>query len=86
MHNLLVLMVLTLHQVSSDLWEKDMSDEIYIESSFEGFNYVKLACGKKRMIVDIEMEDDFDGIIYTRGSFMSKYDVILNNLNFRVSL
>jgi len=72
MHNLLLLTVLTLVNVNGEMWEKDMSDEIYIESSFEGFNYVKLACGKKRMIVNVEMEDDFDGIIYTRGSFMSK--------------
>ena len=54
------------------MWEKDMSEEIYIEASHEGFSQIKLSCGNKRMVVSVEMEEDFDGIIYTRGSFMSK--------------
>ena len=58
--------------VSAETWEKDMSEEIYIEASSEGFTGVKLTCGKKRMVVEVNMEEDFDGIIYTRGSFMSK--------------
>ena len=49
-----------------------MSDEIYIEASHEGFKSIQLSCGKKRMVVEVKMEEDFDGIIYTRGSFMSK--------------
>ena len=56
----------------AETWEKDMSDEIYIEASHEGFSSVKLSCGKKRLVVEVKMEEDFDGIIYTRGSFMSK--------------
>merc|ERR1719150_2247435 len=58
--------------VRAETWEKDMSNEIYIESSHEGFSSVQLSCGKKRMVVEVKMDDDFDGIIYTRGSFMSK--------------
>ena len=58
--------------VRAETWEKDMSDEIYIESSHEGFSSVQLSCGKKRMVVEVKMDDDFDGIIYTRGSFISK--------------
>ena len=58
--------------VSAETWEKDMSEEIYIEASSEGFTGVKLTCGKKRMVVEVNMEEDFEGIIYTRGSFMSK--------------
>ena len=58
--------------VMGDLWEKDMSDEIYIEASNEGFTNINLSCGNKRMVVEVKMEEDFDGIIYTRGSFMSK--------------
>ena len=56
-----------------EVWEKDMSNEVYIEASSEGFVSVQLTCGKKRMVVEVEMEEDFDGVIYTRGSFMSKY-------------
>ena len=60
-----------------EVWEKDMSNEVYIEASSEGFVSVQLTCGKKRMVVEVEMEEDFDGVIYTRGSFMSKYYVQL---------
>ena len=56
----------------AETWEKDMSDEIYIEASHEGFKSIQLSCGKKRMVVEVKMEEEFDGIIYTRGSFMSK--------------
>ena len=56
----------------AETWEKDMSEEIYIEASHEGFTEVSLACGRKRMVAEVKMEDDFDGIMYTRGSFMTK--------------
>ena len=68
-----VLLVLMVRLVMGEVWEKDMSNEVYIEASSEGFVSVQLTCGKKRMVVEVEMEDDFDGVIYTRGSFMSKY-------------
>merc|ERR1712242_263243 len=49
-----------------------MSEDIYIEASHEGFTSVELSCGKKSMVVEVTMEEDFDGVIYTRGSFMTK--------------
>jgi len=55
-----------------EVWEKDMSEEIYIEASHEGFHSIELTCGKKNMVVEVKMEEDFDGVIYTRGSFVSK--------------
>ena len=58
--------------VGAEVWEKDMSEEVYIEASTEGFTSIQLTCGRKRMVVELEMEGDFDGVIYTRGSFMSK--------------
>ena len=58
--------------VEGEVWQKDMTDEVYIEASTEGFRSVQLTCGRKRMVVEIDMEDDFDGVIYTRGSFMNK--------------
>jgi hypothetical protein len=33
---------------------------------------VELTCGRKELTLRIVMEDDFDGVIYTRGSFMEK--------------
>lgn len=64
--------MLIVSMARAETWEKDMSDEIYIEASHEGFESVNLSCGNKRMVVEVKMEEDFDGIIYTRGSFMSK--------------
>jgi len=64
--------VLLTRLACGEVWEKDMSNEVYIEASSEGFVSVQLTCGKKRMVVEVEMEEDFDGVIYTRGSFMSK--------------
>ena len=64
--------MLMVRLVLGEVWEKDMSNEVYIEASSEGFVSVQLTCGKKRMVVEVEMEEDFDGVIYTRGSFMSK--------------
>ena len=55
-----------------EVWEKDMSEEVYIEASQEGFTEVVLSCGRNSMVVEVKMEEDFDGVIYTRGSFMSK--------------
>ena len=67
-----VLMTTLSLAAQAETWEKDMSEEIYIEASHEGFTEVSLACGRKRMVVEVKMEDDFDGIMYTRGSFMTK--------------
>ena len=74
MQSLLVTVLVTTLSLAAqaETWEKDMSEEIYIEASHEGFTEVSLACGRKRMVVEVKMEDDFDGIMYTRGSFMTK--------------
>ena len=37
-----VLLALIHTCISDDVWEKDMSEEIYIEASHEGFHHVKL--------------------------------------------
>ena len=49
-----------------------MSEEVCIEAIHEGFEGVELSCGRKSMVVEVKMDEDFDGVIYTRGSFMSK--------------
>jgi len=58
-----------------ELWKKDMTDEIYIENSNEGFDHVNLTCDKSFVKFQIKMDTDefgnFDGVIYTRGSFSS---------------
>ena len=72
-----ILLLLLARLACGEVWEKDMSNEVYIEASSEGFVSVQLTCGKKRMVVEVEMEEDFDGVIYTRGSFMSKCVAII---------
>ena len=52
--------------------EKDICEDVYIEASHEGFTEVVLSCGRNSMVVEVKMEEDFDGVIYTRGSFMTK--------------
>ena len=72
--SLFLLFSLVLVVCVGEVWEKDMSEDIYIEASHEGFTSVELSCGRKSMVVEVTMEEDFDGVIYTRGSFMTKYE------------
>lgn len=52
-----------------EIWEKDASNDVYIEASREGFENVKLTCLEDRMEVEVNLEEDFDGVFYTRGSY-----------------
>ena len=39
----IIVFVTLIHKcVNDDVWEKDMSEEIYIEASHDGFRHVKL--------------------------------------------
>ena len=38
----IVFVFLIHNSVNDDVWEKDVSEEIYIEASHEGFHHVKL--------------------------------------------
>ena len=67
-HWLLVLATLA----AAEVWEKDMSEEIYIEAAHEGYEAVNLRCKENVMEVNIVTEEDFDGVIYTRGSYMDR--------------
>lgn len=37
-----------------------------------GYKSVKLKCGSNSMHIDLVTENDFSGVIYTRGSFHDK--------------
>ena len=39
---IIVFVALIQNCVNDDVWEKDMSEEIYIEASHDGFRHVKL--------------------------------------------
>lgn len=54
----------------SELWEKELGQEVYIEASVEGLKAVHLECSKDSMKVKIDLEESgFDGVVYTRGSY-----------------
>ena len=53
----------------SEIWEKDMSQDIYIEASRDGFEFISLDCLEKHFQVTLELEEPFDGVFYTRGSY-----------------
>ena len=57
------------HKILSEIWEKDMSEEIYIEASRDGFEFISLDCLEKHFQVTLELEEPFDGVFYTRGSY-----------------
>jgi hypothetical protein len=52
-------------------WHKDASNDVYIEASDEGFESVSLNCDQDAMRVTVRLEEAFDGVFYTRGSYRS---------------
>lgn len=46
-----------------------MGDTFKIDASTQGLQMVHLKCGSNSMHVILETEDNFHGVMYTRGSF-----------------
>ncbi|CAG0912983.1 unnamed protein product [Notodromas monacha] len=55
-------------------WEKDLSSQMKIEVSTDGFDSIRVDCSKDSMEVTVLMEEDFDGVLYTRGNFYDQTD------------
>ncbi|XP_065351248.1 uncharacterized protein LOC135946799 [Cloeon dipterum] len=57
-----------------EMWSKDMTNEIEIGPADSGYKEVHLRCIEQKRIfqVNIELDEDFSGVIYTRGSYASK--------------
>ncbi|XP_034240675.1 uncharacterized protein LOC117644954 [Thrips palmi] len=53
-------------------WESDVTESMGIGPSLTGYRQVSLRCAADHMEVHIEMEEDFDGVLYTRGAFYSQ--------------
>lgn len=53
-------------------WQSDVTDSMGIGPSLTGYRHVGLRCAADHMEVDVELEDDFDGVLYTRGAFYSQ--------------
>ncbi|KZC08845.1 hypothetical protein WN55_11348, partial [Dufourea novaeangliae] len=58
--------------IAEEIWQQDLSMDMQIEASTEGFDQVSLRCGAEKMIVDLKTSDNFSGVIYTQGSFYSR--------------
>lgn len=57
---------------AKEIWEQDLSMDMQIGASTEGYDQVSLRCETEKMIVDLKTPEDFSGVIYTQGSFYSR--------------
>ncbi|XP_011869052.1 PREDICTED: uncharacterized protein LOC105562655 isoform X2 [Vollenhovia emeryi] len=57
---------------AEEIWQQDLSKDMRIGASTEGYDRVGLRCGAERMTVEFKTTEDFSGVIYTQGSFHSR--------------
>ncbi|KAL6261255.1 hypothetical protein P5V15_008778 [Pogonomyrmex californicus] len=57
---------------AEEIWQQDLSKDMRIGSSTEGYDRVGLRCGAEKMTVELKTTKDFSGVIYTQGSFYSR--------------
>ncbi|XP_053694514.1 uncharacterized protein LOC128742243 [Sabethes cyaneus] len=50
-------------------FEQDLGEQFKIDASTRGLQKVNLRCGADSMRIELKTEEDFDGVMYTRGSF-----------------
>ncbi|KAK1123527.1 hypothetical protein K0M31_008232 [Melipona bicolor] len=50
---------------------QDLSMDVQIGASTEGYSQIALRCGAEKMIVDLQTSENFSGVIYIEGSFYS---------------
>lgn len=55
-----------------ELWEREVGSQMTIGPSLRGYNEVNLKCGAEHMSITVKTENDFDGVLYTRGSYRNK--------------
>ncbi|XP_058454767.1 uncharacterized protein LOC131432478 [Malaya genurostris] len=56
-------------KTEESLFEQDLGDQFKIDASTRGVQKVNLRCGADSMRIELKTEEDFDGVMYTRGSF-----------------
>jgi hypothetical protein len=54
------------------MWGQEVGSQMEIGVANSGYRWVKLRCGADYMQVDVETDQDFGGVIYTRGSYHNK--------------
>lgn len=57
---------------ADEIWQQDLSKDMLIGASTEGYDRVGLRCGAEKMTVELRTTEDFSGVIYTQGSFHSR--------------
>ncbi|KAK9294958.1 hypothetical protein QLX08_010597 [Tetragonisca angustula] len=59
-------------QLAEEMWEQDLSMDMQIGASTEGYDQIALRYGAEKMVVDLQTSENFSGVIYTQGSFYSR--------------
>ena len=54
------------------MWRQEVGSQMEIGVANSGYRKVQLRCGADYMQVDVETDQDFGGVIYTRGSYHNK--------------
>ncbi|KAL9698593.1 hypothetical protein quinque_002034 [Culex quinquefasciatus] len=68
-YGVLMAVMLLEARTEESLFEQDLGDQFKIDASTRGLQKVNLRCGADSMRVELKTEEDFDGVMYTRGSF-----------------
>lgn len=71
---------------TDEIWEQDMSSDMKIGLSHSGYHKVDLRCGADAFLVNVTLDHDFEGIVYTRGSFSNKKLPCFKSYNKRAVL
>lgn len=53
----------------AEIWKQDVGDLFQIEPSTQGIQNVHLKCGSNSMLVKLETDKEFTGVMYTKGNF-----------------
>ena len=54
------------------MWRQEVGSQMEIGVANSGYRMVQLRCGADYMQVDVETDQDFGGVIYTRGSYHNR--------------
>ena len=54
------------------MWGQEVGSQMEIGVANSGYRWVQLRCGADYMQVDVETDEDFGGVIYTRGSYHNR--------------
>mgnify|MGYP006952287358 CR=1 FL=1 len=55
-----------------EIWKEDLSSAMKIDLSTTGFKSVDLKCDAEHFLINVTLNNDFEGVVYSRGSFHNK--------------